>query len=140
MQMTEDNVQLAVDRYLTRFRTTAIQYLAYVPGPLDRYKQTDKAFSAPSANLVGRAIHKPTPESVTVIGQGEIYDIAFLFSRLEMIRKFPSAVDGEWIQPEGRMVWRNRTYKIEKVRPSGQVGTTFSLLIVLATSILGDRD
>jgi hypothetical protein len=140
MQFTEDNIQKIVDQYITRFRTTPIQYLAYVAGAVDRYRQRDKTFAAPSPDLIGRAIHKPTPEKVTVIGQGEVYEIAFLFSRLEMLRKFPSATEGEWIQPEGRMTWRSRTYKIEKVKPSGQTGETFSLVIVLANSILGNRD
>lgn len=141
MRFTEDNIQRIVDHYITRFRTTPIQYLEYVSGAVDRYGQRDKTFAAPSPDLIGRAIHKPTPEKVTVIGQGEVYDIAFLFSRLEMVRKFPSATDGEWIQPEGRMVWRsNRVYKIEKVKPTGQTGETFSLVVVLVNSILGNRD
>jgi hypothetical protein len=140
MLFTEDNIQKVVDYYITQRRTTPIQYLEYTPGATDRYGQRDKAFAAPSPDLIGRAIHKPTYEKVTVVGQGEVYEIAFLFSRLEMLRKFPAAADGEWIQAEGRMVWRNRTYKIEKVKPSGQVGVTFSLVIVLANSILGNRD
>lgn len=140
MLMTEAKVQTVVDHYITKFRTTPIQYLAYAPGVVDKFRQRDKTFVAPSPDLTGRAIHRPTPEKVTVIGQGEVYDIAFLFSRLEMVRRFPAADDGEWIQAEGRMVWRNRTYKIEKVKPSGQVGLTFSLVVVLANSILGDRD
>lgn len=140
MLFTEDNIQSIVDSFITRFRTTPIQYLAYISGAVDRYNQRDKTFAAPSQDLIGRAIHRPTPEKVTVIGQGEVYEIAFLFSRLEMRRKFPAAVDGEWIQAEGRMTWRGRTYKIEKVKPTGQVGETFSMVVVLANSILGHRD
>ena len=140
MKLTEDNVQLVVDHYITLHRTTPIQYLAYAGGAVDRFKQRTKTFDAPSPDLIGRAIHNPTSEQVSIIGQGEVYDIAFLFSKLEMDRKFPAAVDGEWIQPEGQMVWRDRTYKIEKVKPSGQIGLTFSLVIALATTILGERD
>jgi hypothetical protein len=139
MGITEASAQAAVDRYVSQFRATEIQYIPYTSGIVDRYKQRDKTFGTP-VTVVGRAIHNPTEESITAIGQGEVYDIAFLFSRLEMLRKFPGVADGEWIQAEGRMAWRNRTYKIQKVQPSGQVGETFSLVVVLATSILGERD
>lgn len=139
MAITEETAQKAVDRNIERHKTTAILYYPYTTGVVDRYGQRDKTFGA-AVSLVGRAIHRPTPEMITVIGNGEVYDIAFLFSRLEMLRKFPAALDGEWVDASGQMEWRNRRYKIEKVAPSGQVGETFSLCIVLATTILGERD
>lgn len=140
MGIFEDRAQLKVDRTITRFRTSPIVYHPYVEGPVDRYGQRDKTFGTPSAEIIGRAIHNPTMEQVTIIGQGEVYEIAFLFSRLEMLRKFPSGVEGEWMAVEGQLEWRNRRYKIEKAKPSGQLGQTFSLFIIVANSILGHRD
>ncbi len=137
--ITEGKTQLVVDKYITAYRTTPIQYFPYVTGAVDRFGQRDKTFGTPTT-LIGRAIHRPTPEMMTVIGQGEVYEIAFLFSRLEMLRKFPDAVEGEWVDASGQMEWRDRRYKIEKVAPTGQVGETFSQVIVLAHSILGKRD
>lgn len=137
--LTEESIQKRVDEVITRFKTTPIQYFEYINGVTDIYGQTDKEFSA-GPFLTGRAIHRPTAESVTIIGQGEVYEIAFLFSRLEMLRKFPSGVEGEWMDASGRMRWRERDYKIEKIKPSGQVGETFSLFIAVANSLLGNRD
>jgi hypothetical protein len=90
--------------------------------------------------LVGRAILNPTNEQISVIGNEERYDVAFLFSRLEMIRKFPAASEGEWIDVSGEFSWWGRRYKIEKVAPSGQIGASFSLVIALGMTIQGSRD
>lgn len=136
---TEAQIQKIVDSVITKYATSQILYYPYEAGAVDIYKQRVKTFGAPTT-LVGRAILEPTKEQISVIGNDERYDVAFLFSRLEMVRKFPSATDGEWIDVTGEFSWWNRRYKIEKVAPSGQVGTTFSLVIALAMTIQGGRD
>jgi len=140
MATQEEIIGIAVDKLITKYRTTTIKYYPYVAGSVDTYKQRTKTFGS-AVELVGRAIVDPTSEEVTAVGSGESYDIAFLFSRLEMIRKFPLADEGEWMQPDGEMEWRGgRRYRIEKVKPSGQVGVNFTLMIVLANTIRGSRD
>ena len=136
---TEAQIQTMVDVNLTRYKTTAIAYYPYVSGVVDIYNQRTKTFGT-AVSLVGRAILNPTNEKISVIGNDERYDIAFLFSKLEMDRKFPSAAEGEWLDVAGEMTWWGRRFKIEKVAPSGQVGTSFSLVIVLGTTIQGRRD
>lgn len=137
--VTEAQIQTKVDAVITQYRTTEINYYPYVAGTMDVYKQRVKTFGT-AVQLVGRAILNPTPEQLTVIGSGESYDIAFLFSRLEMERKFPLADEGEWMDVSGEMEWWNRRYKIRKVAPTGQVGTSFSLVVVLGSTIQGSRD
>jgi len=139
MAYTEAQIQTMVDNVITTHKTTSIVYYPYTSGSVDIYKQRTKSFGT-GVTLTGRAILNPTPEMISVIGNEESYDIAFLFSKLEMDRKFPAASDGEWLDVDAEMTWWGRRYKIEKVHPSGQVGLTFSLVIVLACSIPGSRD
>lgn len=136
---TEAQIQTFVDENITKYKTTPIVYYPYVSGTVDIYKQRTKTYGTP-VTLVGRAILNPTNEKISVIGNDERYDIAFLFSRLEMQRKFPSASEGEWLEITGELTWWNRRFKIEKVAPSGQVGESFSLVIVMGTTIQGQRD
>lgn len=136
----ESKIESKLDRVLTQFRTTSIQYYPYLGvTAADIYKQRVPEFGT-AVYVVGRAIHNPTPEIITAIGDGERYDIAFLFSRLEMKRRFPSAAEGDWINTYGKLKWRGREYKIEKVKPTGQVGEKFLLVVVLATTVEGHRD
>jgi len=137
--VTEAQIQTKVDQVITAHRTTEINYYGYVDGVMDIYKQRTKTFATP-VSLVGRAILNPTSEQLTVIGSGETYNIAFLFSRLEMLRKFPTADEGEWMDVKGQFTWWNRRYKISKVAPTGQVGTSFSLVVALGMTIQGQRD
>jgi len=136
----ESKIESKVDKVLTHFRTTTIQYYPYLGvTAADLYKQRIPEYGT-AVSVVGRAVHNPTPEMISAIGDGEKYDIAFLFSRLEMKRRFPSAAEGDWIAPYGKLTWRGRTYTVEKVKPSGQVGEKFLLVIVLADSVEGHRD
>lgn len=140
MPTQEENIQTYVDKMIRRYRTTPIVYEAYETGQaVDIYKQRVKTY-LPGVELVGRAILNPTREKVTIIGNGENYDIAFLFSRIELLDKFPLALEGQWLNVDGRMTWYNRQYRIVKAQPSGQVGQTFSLFIALGESYPGKRD
>lgn len=136
---TEESVQKVVDTVIRQHRTSSIDYFPYAPGVTDLYNQNAKAFGPP-ISLVGRAILKPTPEQISVIGNDEQYDIAFLFSKVELKKKFPLADDGEWIDVDGEIEWFNRRFRIEEHQPSGQIGQTFSLLVVMANTIPGRRD
>ena len=135
----EQKIEAYVDKIITRYKTTDIYYYPYVTGAVDTYKQRTKTFGDP-VTLVGRAILSPTKEQITVIGNEESYDIAFLFSRTEMQRKFPSLSEGEWLDVDGEMSWFNRRYRIIQVHPTGQVGVNFLLVVVLANSVPGARD
>lgn len=137
---TEAQIQAKLDQLVTvKFKTTPIQYFGYAPGPLDLYKQKSKVFTAPIL-LNGRAILNPTKEVLSVIGNEERYDVAFLFTRAEMLRKFPTKVEGQWMDVSGELEWYSRRFKIEQVRPTGQTSTTFHLMVVLAMNLPGGRD
>lgn len=139
MTVHEVAIESTVDRVISFNRTTPIVYFPYALGTVDRYRQRVKTFGS-STELIGRAILNPTPEKVSVIGNDEQYEIAFLFSRLQLVEKFSTAAEGEWLDVSGEMTWFNRRFKIEKVAPSGQVGASFSLVIVLANTLDGQRD
>jgi hypothetical protein len=139
MPTHQEILEAKVDSLLTRYQTTEISYYPYATGSVDIYKQRTKSFGS-AIILVGRAILRPTPEQISVIGNDERYDIAFLFSRTEMLRKLSSYNEGEWMDVTGEMEWFSRRYKIEKVKPTGQVQTRFLLVVVLATTIQGQRD
>ena len=139
MNKTEDGIDRRIDQLLTYFRGSAVRYYPYVTGAVDIYKQRTKTFGT-AVTLIGRAIHKPTAEQITVIGNNEKYDVAFLFSRKEMLRKFPGVAEGEWGSVEGEMEWFNRRYKIEKVQVTGQVSSHFLMVVILACTVEGHRD
>lgn len=136
---TEAQIQTLVDNILTQYQQSTIVFYPYTTGSSDIYKQRTKTFGT-AVPLVGRAILNPSKEEISGIGNVEEYDVAFLFSQLEMNRKFPSAAEGEWVDVKGKLTWFSRRFKIEKVHPSGQVGTEFSLVIVLGKTIPGSRD
>ena len=138
--MTQETViGKQVDNIITKYQTSPIVYYPYESDTLDVYKQRTKSFGT-GVIVVGRAILNPTKEKLSVIGNEETFDIAFLFSRLQLIAKFPTADEGEWLDVTGELTWFNRRYKIERVAPTGQVGTLFTLTVVLGTTILGARE
>jgi hypothetical protein len=136
--ITEDRAEAAVDYGIRRCRSSSIEYVPYVPGAVDVYRQKDKVYGVP-VPLVGRAIVSPTPELITVIGNNEKWDVAFLFSRVEMVSQFPLADEGEWMDTSGEMTWDGKRFKIGRAAPSGQIGEKFLLFIVLGTTIEGQR-
>lgn len=141
MAYTEAQIESKIDSVLTQYQMGGIQlYKLLSNGTPDLYQQASTKTFDTAVTLVGRAIHKPTMETITAIGDGRTYDIAFEFSRLEMVRKFPAGVEGEWIGVEDEIEWRSRRYKIEKVKPTVQVNDHFALLLVFACSVPGDRD
>jgi hypothetical protein len=137
MSAVESAIETRVDELLTdQFRTTAIQYYPYLSSVVDRYKQRTKTFGSP-ITIRGRAINNPTPDLISVIGNNERYDVAFLFSRLELKRRFPAAAEGEWLSTDGEMSWFERRFKIEKVKATGQVSTHFLITVALGCTIQG---
>lgn len=137
--VSEATAQRAVDRVIRKYRTSTINVLKLESAGIpDRFGQSRPTFSA-GVSVIGRAIHHPTNEILTVIGDGERYEIAFLFSRLEMLRKFTTLPEGKWITTYDRIVWNGNTYKLEKVQPTGQIGQTFSEVVALGNTAEGDR-
>lgn len=139
MSNMEENISTQVDSVLTKFAQSPITYHPYVTGALDVYKQRTKTFGT-AVSLVGRAIWKPTQEQISVIGSTEQYDLGCVFSRKEMLRKLPTYSEGEWIDVTGEIGWNGRRFRIEEVRPSGQVQTHFLIIVVLCNTVQGSRD
>lgn len=139
MRLTESNIEAAVDRILSRYRQSEISFLPYSSGTVDQYSQRSKTYGTP-VPLIGRAILNPTREQISAIGDGESFDIAFLFSRLQLIEKFPSAPEGEWLNNYGRATWNLRTFDLVRVAPTGQIGTKFLLTVALGKTIEGQRN
>jgi hypothetical protein len=140
MSAREAAIATRVDQLLTdQFTTTQIQYYPYLSSTKDIYKQRTKIFGTP-VTLRGRAINNPTPDLISVIGNNERFDVAFLFSRNELIRRFPSADEGRWLSTDGEMSWFDRRYKIEKVKATGQVYVHFLITVVLGCTIQGQAE
>lgn len=139
MKLTEANIELLVDKILSKYRQSEIAFTPYVAGAVDPYGQRTKTYGTP-VPITGRAILNPTNEQITAIGDGEVYDIAFLFSRLQLVEKFPTSAEGEWLDNYGLATWNNRTFDIVRVAPTGQISTKFLLVAVLANSQEGQRD
>lgn len=137
--LQEEQIENYVDKVIRRYKTTQILYYPYESGGLDIYKQRTKTYGTP-VELIGRAILTPTKEKLSMIGNDEIFDIAFLFSRIEMLKKFSSMEEGEWMNIDGEMAWWNRRYRIIRTHPTGQVGVNFLLMVILANSIPGVRE
>jgi len=131
---TEDQIESKVDSLLTLYQNSQIQYYPYSTGTADIYKQRTLSFGTP-VTVVGRAIINPTEEQITGIGRLVDIDVAFLFSRLEMVRKFPAAEEGAWMDNSGQLSWNGSRYRIVKVAPSGQVQTKFLIFIALGKDI-----
>lgn len=132
--VTEAQTEAKIDSVLTKYQTTEIQYYPYTSGPTDVYGQRDVTFGTP-VTAVGRAIIEPTEEVITDIGRIVDIDVAFLFSRLEMLRKFPTAVEGAWMDDAGQLSWNGSRYRIVRTAPSGQIATKFLLFILLAKDL-----
>lgn len=132
--VTEAQAEAAVDALISKYPQGQIQYYPYVTGATDIYKQRTVSFGAP-VTVVGRAIVNPTEEQVTGIGKLVDIDVAFLFSRLEMVRKFPSASEGAWMEDSGQLSWNGSRYRIVKAAPTGQVSTKFLLFVALAKDL-----
>lgn len=136
--VTENTAQLAVDRAIKRYKTSGIEVLTHIPGVPDKFQQSRSTY-APGISVIGRATHSPTAQMISVIGDGERFGVAFLFSRLELIRKFPAGTEGKWISTNDKMSWNGNVYAIAKARPTGQVGETFSEMVILANTPEGER-
>jgi hypothetical protein len=137
--VTEAQVEVKVARTLSTFNSGNIDYYPYISGETDRFKQRVITYGT-AVPLVGRAILSPTEEEISGIGDARMYEVGFLFSRLEMVSKFPLGVEGEWLDGRGQLEWRGRRYKIDKVHPTGQVASKFLIVVVLCSSLKGSRD
>ena len=114
-----------------------IDILPHASEPIrNLYGQSESEFDQP-VSCTGRCILNPTKEQISIIGNEQKVDCALVFSRTELVRKFPSAEEGEWISELDQFSFEEKTYKITKVHPSGRIGDRATLVIVLGDTIAG---
>lgn len=101
------------------------------------YEQAAKAFEEP-VSCTGRCILNPTKEEVSVVGNLEGVDIAALFSRLEMVRRFGDAEEQAWLSELDEIEFENKRYRILQVHPTGRVENRCVMVVVLGANMLGE--
>jgi hypothetical protein len=107
--------------------------------PLDQYRQGTPAFDSP-VSVRGRGIRRPTSDQISFIGDGEEVEIAFLFSRLELNEKFPSATEPYWVTNDDQIGFEGKRYRILESHPTGKVAETYSMLVVIAETAPGEAE
>lgn len=88
-----------------------------------------------AVSLVGRAIRNPTKEQISFIGNMAAVEIAFVWSREELRRKFPAAAEGQWITGNDRVTFEGETFRLDIARPSGRYKMHNALFIALGTKL-----
>lgn len=134
---TEQSISAKIKKIIAASNSGPIDFRPYTQGTPDAYGQREPSFGT-AVPLIGRAILKPTMEEISSIGKDMAYDIAFLFSREELVARI-SANEGRWVNVEDRMEWKGAAYKIVKVHPTGQISDKFLMVIVLASTVVGQR-
>ena len=85
----------------------------------------------------GRSIVNVSEQQTSLIGNLQAADVALLFSRAEMLRKFPLKAEGEWLNEEDEFSFESERYKVLKFHPSGRIKDHSSIVILLGKTILG---
>jgi len=89
--------------------------------PNNAYEQKVPVYYRPPTVVVGRVLTEPSEEIITAIGKRVEWDVAILWSRLEMLRKFPSGEENKWINEDDFVYDGDTYYSLTKVFPSGQI-------------------
>jgi len=124
-----------VDALLLGFGKDVTVYKASV-GAGNLYGQQTKSFGT-GVVCKGRCLLTPTEEQISLVGNLEEIDAAFVFARAELVRKFPAGAEGEWITELDEASFEGDRYKLVKVKPSGKVEDKWQLVVVLGRNILG---
>jgi hypothetical protein len=118
---------------------TDMDVLKYVSTVLDQYKQGEQTF-ATAVEVRGRGIRRPTKDQLSMIGDAEEVEIAFVFSRLELNDKFPTATEPYWITNDDRIGFEGKQYRILSTHPTGKIALTYSMLVAIAETIPGGAE
>lgn len=108
----------------------------YVSETQDRYKQGVVTFGTPVI-CRGRAITRPTREQLSFIGDGQEVEVAFLFSRLELVAKFPALGEGVWLTTKDEVGWGGQWWRLVSAHPTGRVSTQCSMLVMIGETAPG---
>ena len=95
------------------------------------YGQSKLDFEATAISCTGRCILNPSPEELSIVGNMEDVDAAVLFSRAEMVSKFPSNPENEWISLDDEVEYDSIRYRIIKVYPTGRIKDYCAELVLL---------
>ena len=132
--------ELAIEDYadttITGFGKTVYYYKSKTVVK-NRYGQAGQAFEDP-VECTGRGILNPTSEQLSIVGNLQDVDVALLFSRKEMQRRFPTIAENEWMHEHDRLKYEDRTYKIIQIHPTGRIKNFASIFVVLESNIVGE--
>ncbi len=131
----QTQIQNEVDDLILGFGDTVEIYVAK-DSVKNNYGQASVSFHE-AIPCTGRSILAPTKEDITIIGDLQNVDVAVVFSRLEMLRKFPHRDENRWIDEDDEFKFENERFRITKVYPTGRVKDWDLLLILLGKNISG---
>lgn len=139
MGLTENYVLRVVDTTIANHTDAgSIGVVKYAGTVLDQYKQGEPTYAAFAVPTTGRGIRQPNMDQLSMIGDGESVEIAFVWSRLELARRFPSAADPmKSIDTRDRLEFEGKTYRILSTHPTGKSHSVYTMLVVKAASLPG---
>lgn len=137
MPLNEATVHGKVDEVIDEHGTDidVLKFATIVP---DLYGQGPRTFAA-AVSTRGRGIRSPTKDQITVIGDSEEVDIAFVFSRLELERKFPG-LEPFWITNDDEIGFEGRRYRILSTRSTGKAFGKYSMLVAIGAASPGSAE
>jgi len=102
----------------------------------DQYQQGDPTFNT-VVNTTGRGIRQPSADELSVIGDGENVEIAFVWSRLELIDKLSSYPTDKWLDNKDRIQFEGKVYRILSTHLTGKAFDLYSMVVCKAESLVG---
>ena len=140
--MNEASVLNKVDKLLTDHQSLEpiyiLKYEGTLPSPKTPFTTAVKKYGSPIL-VVGRAITNPTKELASLFGNLAKLEIAFVWSRLELIKKFPLAAENDWLDSKDIVQYKDNTYDLIQVKPSGHYASFCTLVIGAGKTGRGDK-
>ena len=118
----EDSHEIFIDEQIRIYgkELTVYKYSSQPVGGRNRYGQVTPGFAA-GVSVYGRLVLNPNLEKLSLQDNLQQVDVSILFSRLELVRKFPSAAEQEWIHEKDEVELEGQRYKLIKVKFTGRV-------------------
>ena len=129
--MTITSGGFADEIYVTKF-STGVENNSLYKG------HGTKTYDDP-VETIGRVIIEPSDQVASLIGSTERFDAAFLWTRDELVKQFPTLGENLWITTNDIIVFNMNEYNLFRVYPTGKVQEECLLFIGLALTPRGKK-
>lgn len=137
MVSTEETwIESEIDASITQYGMTIEVYPFLDVGTVNTYGQKKAKFHEP-IEVTCRCIRNPTVEEISILGSEQEVDVMLVFSRSELVRKFPDRNEHEWIDENAQFIFEDKRYKVIKVHHSGRIATYDHVIIVGGKNLEG---